>query len=47
MGEKEKSETETVASLQGAFSGAAGDFGKFEATVSHETQACCWLKLTF
>lgn len=47
MGKKEESETETVASLQGAFSGAASDFGKFEASVPRETQVCCWLKLTF
>lgn len=47
MGKKEESETEMVASLQGAFSGAASDFGKFEASELHETQACCWLKLTF
>lgn len=32
MGEKEESETETVAGLQDAFSGASGNFGKFEAT---------------
>ena len=32
MGEKEESETETAASVQDAFSGAAGNFGKYEAT---------------
>lgn len=32
MGEKEESETETVAGLQDAFSRAAGNFRKFEAT---------------
>lgn len=32
MGEKEESETETVASVRDAFSGAAGNFRKSEAT---------------
>lgn len=46
-GGKEDSETREVASLEGSLLWSMSGFGKSEVTAPLETQAFCWLKLTF